>query len=401
MDSSITKRILFLYPYGYWPANPNCVSLVARCEQEGTPFDLFCPTAKNCRGQGREIGEWVWLVRRMLFSATKQTFRRPWKVFQIWKSVLHFYKLKQHLRHHSYSLIITCDATGLGLLSRLKFRGGVPVVYLSYHILFRHELKTLNEHFLAQRETEALPYVKLALSQDENRKHLLANELGIPPEKIQCVAVAPEERPSKVSQNSIYRDPKIVLYCGNIERWNLESILESVTNGIPKGFSLRIHTHFEPQRELYRKLMKLDEQRLLHFTFSFLNEEELVHLIDSSYIGLAPYFPQSDSWMVNQTLHHIGKASTKIAYYCMRKKPVITTELPSLSAALGKYPFGRALKDWEHIEKTICDIESNYSYYSEGAYAYYLSELSPTLGLNRFWDKIKGLIPSSSSQLPD
>ncbi|NBX83383.1 hypothetical protein EBQ90_09905 [bacterium] len=62
--------------------------------------------------------------------------------------------------------------------------------------------------------------------------------------------------------------------------------------------------------------------------------------------------------MVNQTLFHIGKASTKIAYYCFRKKPVITTPLPSLVNALSKHAFGIACEDWKDISSAILKIDA-------------------------------------------
>jgi len=94
MDLSAQKKILFLYPYGYWRANPNCVSLVERCQADNLSFDLVCPSRSNCLGEGKEIAEWVWLVRRIVPSALKQSFRRPWKLKTIWRSVIQFFKLR-------------------------------------------------------------------------------------------------------------------------------------------------------------------------------------------------------------------------------------------------------------------------------------------------------------------
>lgn len=397
MGQTIKKRILFLYPYGYWPANPNCVSLIERCEKDSLAFDLFCPSAKNCRGLGKEVSEWVWLVRRLHFSAIKQIFRRPWKTGTLVKSLIHFYELKSRLKKGEYSLVVTCDATGLALLHRLDFKGNVPLIYLSYHILFRHEIKTKNEQVLALRETHMLSNIKLVLSQDEKRKELIAKELHFPLNTISCIPVAPEKRFPFPEKPLALRNSKMILYCGNIEKWNIEEVLHQVINSIPTSFHLRVHTHFKPPQSLYKQLLKLDEKQLLHFTFSFLSEEELVQLIDSCHVGLAPYFPKPDSWMVNQTLHHIGKASTKIAYYCMRKKPVITTPLPSLSNALKKYRFGIAVDDWSQVSEAIFKIDSQYPSFSNAAQQYYESELCPTEALNRFWGEVKGLIPSSSA----
>lgn len=397
MDKSITKKILFLYPYSYWPANPNCVSLIERCESEGFPFDLFCPSLQNCRGSGKEIGEWVWLVRRIFLSALKQSFSRPWKIWSIWKSIFYFFDLKHRIKIGEYSLIVTCDASGLGLLNRLKFRGNTPLIYLSYHILFRNELRTQNEKMLAQKEILMVPLVSLALSQDNNRKNLIAKELKLSPDKIRCVAVAPEPRFSQLKSSFKANNSKMILYCGNIEKWNIEELLDVIAEGIPANFYFRIHTHFKPPKSLHKRLLKLHERQLIQFTFSFLSEKELVHLIDSSYIGLAPYFPKNDSWMVNQTLYHIGKASTKTAYYCMRKKPVIVTPLPSLTSALDQYPFGRAISDWSTIAQTILEIDSNYEDFSNAAWNYYQNELCPTERLNLFWKELINLVPSSAT----
>ena len=395
MDLSAQKKILFLYPYGYWRANPNCVSLVERCQADNLSFDLVCPSRSNCLGEGKEIAEWVWLVRRIIPSAFKQSFRRPWKLKTIWRSVIHFFRLKDLIHQSHYSLIVTCDATGLSLLSRMEIPKKVPVVYLSFHILFRTELRTANERALARKETASLPSVVLVLSQDKNRKDLISKELNIGRKPIDCIAVAPEERfplPSNVSPN---KTGKMILYCGNLEKWNLEEMLDTIALNIPPTFYLRVHTHFKPPSKLLKRIRRLEKNQGLHFTFDFLDEKGLVDLIDESYIGLAPYFPQPSSWMVNQTLFHIGKASTKIAYYCSRKKPVITTPLPSLQEALSNYSFGIALNEWTDIGSAIAQIDSSYSLFSENAYRYYQGELNPTVGLNRFWEKTKALIPKT------
>ncbi|NBX76826.1 MAG: hypothetical protein EBQ92_09745 [Proteobacteria bacterium] len=397
MELSPQKKILFLYPYGYWRANPICVSLIERCQSDNLSFDLFCPTASHCLGEGKEIAEWVWFVRRIIPSAIKQSFRRPWKSKTIWESVVQFFRLKGLIHQNYYSLIVTCDATGLSLLSQMKLPQKIPVVYLSFHILFRSELRTANERALARNENALLSSISLAMSQDETRMRLLSKELDLSQELFDCIAVAPEERfpfPPKISTNT---PRKMVLYCGNLEKWNVEEILEKVARNIPPEFYLRVHTHFKPPNQLLNKIRYLEKRNQLHFTFDFHDERGLVDLIDESYIGLAPYFPQPSSWMVNQTLFHIGKASTKIAYYCSRKKPVITTPLPSLQEALSKYPFGVALTDWADIGSAIAQIDSSYSLFSENAYRYYQGELNPTLGLNQFWEKTKALIPKTSA----
>jgi|688.fasta_scaffold184660_2 hypothetical protein len=395
MDLSAQKKILFLYPYGYWRANPNCVSLVERCQADNLSFDLVCPSRSNCLGEGKEIAEWVWLVRRIVPSALKQSFRRPWKLKTIWRSVIQFFKLRDLIHQSHYSLIVTCDATGLSLLSRMEIPKKVPVVYLSFHILFRTELRTANERALARKENASLRSVSLVLSQDENRMRLLSKELDLGKKSIDCIAVAPEQRFPFPLKSSAQDPKKMILYCGNLEKWNLEEILEKVAGNIPSGFFLRVHSHFKPPSKLLNRIRYLEEHKKLRFTFDFLDEKGLVDLIDESYIGLAPYFPQSSSWMVNQTLFHIGKASTKIAYYCSRKKPVITTPLPSLKEALSKYLFGVSLADWKNISSAISQIDSHYSYFSENAYRYYQAELNPTESLDRFWNKTKALIPKT------
>jgi hypothetical protein len=74
---------------------------------------------------------------------------------------------------------------------------------------------------------------------------------------------------------------------------------------------------------------------------------------------------------------------------------VITTPLPSLKEALSHYSFGIALNDWTDIGSAIAQIDSSYSLFSENAYRYYQGELNPTVGLNRFWEKTKALIPKT------
>ncbi|NDD05891.1 MAG: hypothetical protein EB078_13385, partial [Proteobacteria bacterium] len=301
MDLSAQKKILFLYPYGYWHANPSCVSLVERCQADNLSFDLVCPSRANCLGEGKEIAEWVWLVRRIIPSALKQSVRRPWKLKTIWRSVIHFFQMKNLIHRSHYSLIVTCDATGLSLLNRMEIPNQVPVVYLSFHILFRTELRTANEKALARKETASLPFVSLVLSQDTNRKGLISKELDIRNTPIDCIAVAPEQRFPHLSNFPPNKDGKMILYCGNLEKWNLEEIIDKVASKIPTGFYLRVHTHFKPPSTLLKKIRFLEDHQGLHFTFNFLNEKGLVDLIDESYLGLAPYFPQSSSWMVNQT----------------------------------------------------------------------------------------------------
>lgn len=235
--------------------------------------------------------------------------------------------------------------------------------------------------------------MSLFLSQDENRKKLISKELGIKKELIFCSAVAPEMRGlSKAASISKGTSKKQLLYCGNLDNWNLEPHLEVVISNLPSNYYLRVHTHFKPNRKLKKRIDRLAEEGQLIFSQSFLDEEGLIRLIEEADVGLAPYFPKPDSYMVNQTLFHIGKASTKIAYYALCRKPIITSPLPSLNEALNQYSFGKAILNWQELAQALQEIDKRYDFFSNEAFRYYENELCPTEPLNLFWREIQRCI---------
>jgi hypothetical protein len=176
----------------------------------------------------------------------------------------------------------------------------------------------------------------------------------------------------------------MVLYCGNIENWNIKNNLYELVDSLPADFYLRIHTHFSLDKRTRATIMGLEKSGAVKFSQGFMEEKKHLELIQKAFVGLAPYFPQQGNWMTGKNIYHLGLSSSKISYFCALGIPVLSSYLPSLKHYNDIYKFGELFSEYGQISEKIRAIEKNHTEFSKNARAFYEQVLDPKRSLDQF-----------------
>jgi hypothetical protein len=299
-------------------------------------------------------------------------------------------RLRNGIQKGDFSQIIAIDPHGLCLTKQiLPSKSTIVLNYCSFEILFTSEILKVWQRDLFNNSNEMSERVDRILVQDNERRDSLIEQSSFKTKEIHLVPVAPEiNGPKKtitpqvqLSKESL---PKMVLYCGNIENWNIKNNLDELIVNLPVDFYLRIHTHFPLERRTRAAIKEFEKSGTVKFSQGFMEEKEHLELIQKAFVGLAPYFPQKGSWMTGKNIYHLGLSSSKISYFCALGIPVLTSSLPSLKNYNDIYKFGELFTDWGQIHQKIRTIEQNHVEYSKNARTFYEQALYPKHSLDNF-----------------
>jgi hypothetical protein len=386
------KPILILIPYSYWKANPTIFGVLNRLQSMGMNFLIVSPLRSDDRDSEHQsyLPDPFW---NPSLEWGKKIKLLPWIVchFTSWLKAKKLLRLLRYeIAKQGFSQIIAIDPQGLCVAKKvLTSKNSLILNYLSFEIIFKSEALTKWQRDLFEVVHEMNARVSRILVQDiERRDHLIA-ESKFKTSDIHLVPVAPEiglREEGRVPDINISSDDrrKMILYCGNIENWNIKDRFDEIMGGIPSDYYLRIHTHFPIDKKTRTTVLRYEQRGLLDFSQGFMDESEHITLLRKAFLGLAPYVPQTGSWMTGKNLYHLGLSSSKISYFCALGIPVLTSLLPSLKFYNDIYNFGELFSDWDQIPLKIKSIEQNYNEHSRNARNFYEQVLDPKQALDSF-----------------
>lgn len=176
--------------------------------------------------------------------------------------------------------------------------------------------------------------------------------------------------------------PHIILQAGWIDEDTFLGLARAFAS-INKGYALVFHERVKRELdEPYIKLLQENNSKNLFLSLNPLPYEQLNRIYTSATIGLA-FYPNTDS-----NMSQISMASGKLSYFLKHGKPVLVSNLESLSKLVEKYKFGATIKDPLNsleIESSLEIILNNYSFYSENAKTCFAEEFD-------FAKKVKPLL---------
>jgi|GEM_PF-1368857 len=168
------------------------------------------------------------------------------------------------------------------------------------------------------------------------------------------------------------RSPYLVVAAGMINDFVFAKELADAFNSINKKFALIFHVSRKRDlNEPYIKALKEINSNSLFLSLNPLPYEQIDRVFTSITIGLACYRG------IDENYSNIAKASGKLAGYLMHGKPVLMSDLQSLSELNAKYQFGIVIKDPSspsEIEQALETIIANYGLYSNNAILCYKEE---------------------------
>lgn len=395
-------RILIVYPYENIDTNPTMCLLLEELSRRGVRVDvLMRQPARFMPPQFNTTNVTFTYLAAGFFSVEHPlVVRLGMSVFLSQKKHLQslandlWPRLMSGIIHSNYSTIIGVDPAGIVVASRLNVHQ-IPLAYISFEMMFPEELNGRDRR-LHDQEKDVCKHVELALLQDPGRAAFFSRHTGVPLDRIVLVPVAP---PKTVAvRNDMLRrrfnigpDIRIVLYSGSFDVWASVFDLEEMVAYWPDRFKLVVHTRNYPEPAYQQYFKKLRRTGKIFFNNEPVPRHMLSSLVSSADIGLVPYKPVPLKWTTGLNLHHIGRASGKVAYYALCGLPMLARSLPIFETDFATYCCGLTYAKTSETGKLLSMVDDNYESYSNGSFRYYEDALEPTENMQKFIEHLMNL----------
>ena len=176
--------------------------------------------------------------------------------------------------------------------------------------------------------------------------------------------------------------PYIILHAGMINDAVFSKMIAHTFNFIERGALIMHEREKRSFDDPYIKLLQKINNKNLFLSLDPLPYDEIDKVYESATIGLA-FYANLDS-----NFAKISMASGKLSYYLKHGKPVLLSNLKSLSQLVEKYKIGVVIKDLSdqvEIRAAIKLILGSYDFYSENAKSCFQAEFD-------FNEKIKPIL---------
>lgn len=387
-----------VYPYPHPDSNPTLANLAAELGRRGWDVELLCagadvrglgapgsglgpagrpgllnPLPRGGAGPGARLAD---RLRRAAGPALLARSRRP-------------------------GVLLGADPQGLALARKLGARARLPLVYLSFEILFREEVGPA-EAGLKAAELAACADVALTLVQDEERAAALAGATGLPRAAMALVPNAPAPGPEAqpVPPSDLLRrrlgiapERRIVLYTGSLAGWASLHLLREMVGHWPGEFVLVLHSRAASGPRMRSWLEGLRATGRVEISPDPLPAGELGALYASADFLLAPYMPVPDDWTSCANIAHLGLSSGKVAHAALCGLPILASDLEVFRREFAAYRCGEVYTRLEQTGGLLARMAADREAYSAGARRFYAERLDPRGPMAAFCDRLEGLLP--------
>ncbi len=396
VGSTRNLRVAIFEPNRDLATNPSLISIIKSMAGLGWGVDLFMPPHSEFPPISFPN------IRRFPFPARPPIILGRMKpTCKAWIEFLCAQLAKRKDARCAYHIIFGIDCAGVIAASSYRHNHRIPLIYLSYEILFTDELKTKKWIKIKKKEKDACQNVDLVIAQDTKRIQLLSEENQTDISKFMLLPVAPAKgepvRSNYLREHfDIPPEKIIVLHSGSFAEWTCANqILQSIA-WWPKDFVLAIHTRYRPTRfDPALRMIRRIKPPNVFLSFDPLSIEEYERLVSSADIGLALYQPVNDSPYTQRNIQNIGLSSGKFSFYMKCGLPTITMDQPVYRALSEKYKFGEVVSDIQEIPIALKRIRANISDYRLDAKRLFDEQLDFDL----FWPQIRARIESLVAEL--
>jgi glycosyltransferase involved in cell wall biosynthesis len=297
-------------------------------------------------------------------------------------------------RPASYRCVIGVDPDGLALAFNLA--RGAPVAYYSLELLLSNELLSSADERLKAQERAFSQRAMFVIVQDDARAQLLADDNGLPTQRLVLVPNAPpgpaRRQPSRYwhSQFGLDETTRVVLHSGSLGGWTgIEEIVDSVPSW-PAGWVFVVHTRYDAATSPYVERLKAQapEGRVL-FSLKPVSRQAYDELIDGADVGLAFYVATGDSSFTQRNVQTIGLSSGKLAYYLRAGLPVIVNRAASIAALVEADGCGVAVDGARDIAAALVRIDADAKAFSQRACAFFERHLDFERAFEAVLDRIE------------
>lgn len=378
-----------VYPYPHPDSNPTLVNLAAELGRRGWDVELLCAGA-DVRGPGLEAAGPPGVLNPLPRGGPGPGARLADRLRRAAGPAL-------LARARRRGLLLGVDPRGLALARGLNARAGLPLVYLSFEILFREEVGPA-EAGLKAAELAACADVALTLVQDEERAAALAGATGLPRAAMALVPNAPA--PGPVPQSDLLRrrlgiapERRIVLSAGSLAGWASLHLLREMVGHWPGEFVLVLHSRAASGPRMRAWLEGLRATGRVEISPDPLPAAELGALYASADFLLAPYMPVPDDWTSCANIAHLGLSSGKVAHAALCGLPILASDLAVFRREFAAYRCGEVYTRLEQTGELLARMAARREAYAAEARRFYAERLDPRGPMAAFCDRLEALLP--------
>jgi glycosyltransferase involved in cell wall biosynthesis len=279
-----------------------------------------------------------------------------------------------------YQCVIGVDPDGLALAHSLA--RGAPLGYYSLELLLSYEISTAADEQLKTQERELSRQAAFVIVQDEARGRLLADDNGLPWQKLLLVPNAPSG-PARRRRSSFWHDrfdlpstTRLVIHSGSLGEWTGIDQIVTAAADWPADWALVVHTRYEAESSAYvDRLRQAADPRRVHFSLRPVPRQDYDALIDGADVGLAFYVASGESAFTQTNVQTIGLSSGKLAYYLRAGLPVIVNRDASIAALVESSGCGAAVTDASAIGPALTSLAAGYDDASDAACRFFEDHL--------------------------
>ena len=267
------------------------------------------------------------------------------------ESVKEISKIEKRFKDENIRFVIGIDDEGIYKAHKIAAFLRVPYLFLSYEILFDHEIRRIGcraDHRNKRRAKKAVRGIQCAVVQDTTRRSLLSREYGIPEKKILLMPVA--NSGSHLLSSSHYFHDKlgipsekhILLYMGWMDAAQ-EQRMVGFAPYMPDNWVLVAHSRYEYSLTVESEY--IGKKVFFSCDSPIESIDEIGKMLSDCQVGFCAYQPSSDSIYTGDNIRYIGLSSGKTSTFLQYGIPVVVENMNIWDELVKKYHFGYELKD--------------------------------------------------------
>jgi len=372
------KRIAFLYPQPGFTSNPTlmtCAQRLMAIDAKVIVYSLRDDDAGTVPGVEHRPFPLLWKWRHGSPFATMRYWSQ-W-VISRWDIIRNRSLYKQ------LDLLVGINSEGIIQAMNLSRLSSKPIVYFSFEIFFRDEMKRVAEIREKEFEVSASKRAAWILVQDTLRGIELARENSIDPKCMFHVPVALGGNAQVLHSQWLRKrlnlspDKIIILHSGAFCHWTYaQELLESTSNW-PDHLILVVHTKYPPksQDRFVNMIQSGNYPRVVLHT-EHLQEDEYEQMIASADIGLALYKSTPPSRYEQKNLLYIGLSSGKFSAYAKQGLPIISVAQACYKDLFKIYDCGADLDGFANLPHAVSVIQARREFHRAEARRLFNEKLS-------------------------
>lgn len=266
-------------------------------------------------------------------------------------------RLERSFAEEDIRFIIGIDDIGIYKAKNIADFLGVRYLFLSYEILFDHEIEKIGGRTAKKnkkRAKQAAQSAVCAIAQDETRRHILSREYCIPEEKIYLMPVANsgshhvEKSHYFYDKFSIPYEKKILLYMGWMDIRQEKRMIE-FAHYIPSDWVLVAHSRYKYKSSIESDM--IGTKLFFSCDAPIENLDDMGTLMSSCHMGFCSYKPDYTTVFTGDNIKYIGLSSGKATTFLQYGIPVLIDNMNIWNELVESNKIGLLLRKPEDLLK--------------------------------------------------